>query len=111
MASREAIEVGRRSSRCNKAEQHKRMMRVTWAALAIVGLVSIASGQSSSSTPTVARLFSNLGSYHRQIWTTAPEAQRYFDQGLTLVYAFNHEEAMRSFRRAAELDPKAPMPL
>ena len=33
-----------------------------------------------------------------------------FDQGLTLIYAFNHEDAARSFRRAAELDPKSPMP-
>ena len=36
------------------------------------------------------------------------EAQHFFDQGLTLVYAFNHEEAIRSFKRAAELDPQAP---
>ena len=34
-----------------------------------------------------------------------------FNQGLTFVYAFNHDEAIRSFRRAAELDPASPMPL
>jgi tetratricopeptide (TPR) repeat protein len=38
-----------------------------------------------------------------------PEVQRFFDQGLTLVFAFNHEEAARSFRRAAELDPQSAM--
>jgi tetratricopeptide (TPR) repeat protein len=52
-----------------------------------------------------------LGSYHFEITTTSPEAQKFFDQGLTLVYGFNHGGAMRMFRRAAELDPSAPMPL
>jgi tetratricopeptide (TPR) repeat protein len=42
--------------------------------------------------------------------TKSPEAQRFFDQGLTLVFGFNHEEAARSFQRAAELDPQAAMP-
>ena len=44
------------------------------------------------------------------IATSSLEAQKFFDQGLALVYAFNHEEAVRSFTRAAELDPKAAMP-
>lgn len=57
-----------------------------------------------------AALFSGMGSLHHAIATSNPEAQRFFDQGLTLVYAFNHDEAGRSFRRAAELDPKAAMP-
>jgi tetratricopeptide (TPR) repeat protein len=55
-------------------------------------------------------LFAGLGSLHHPIQTSNPEAQRFFDQGLTLVYAFNHEEAVRSFKRAAELDPHAAMP-
>lgn len=55
-------------------------------------------------------LLGNLGEYHRAITTTNPEAQRFFDEGLTLLYGFNHEEAFRSFARAAALDPKAPMP-
>ena len=33
------------------------------------------------------------------------EAQRWFDQGLMLTYGFNHDEAARSFARAAALDP------
>jgi tetratricopeptide (TPR) repeat protein len=52
-----------------------------------------------------AQLFDGLGDYHRAISTTAPEAQRYFDQGMRLMWAFNHDEATRSFARAAELDP------
>ncbi len=47
-----------------------------------------------------------LGSYHREITTSSPEAQEFFDQGLRLLYAFNHDEAARSFARAAELDPQ-----
>lgn len=55
-------------------------------------------------------LLGNLGSYHRTIATANPDAQRFFDEGLTLLYGFNHEEAFRSFQRAAALDPAAPMP-
>lgn len=58
-----------------------------------------------------AAILPGLGDYHHAIATKSAEAQRFFDQGLTLVYAFNHEEALRSFLRAAELDPTSPMPL
>jgi tetratricopeptide (TPR) repeat protein len=53
-----------------------------------------------------APLFSDLGDHHLAISTSVPLAQRYFDQGLTLTYAFNHREAIRSFREAARLDPE-----
>jgi tetratricopeptide (TPR) repeat protein len=55
-------------------------------------------------------LMSGLGRLHHPIATKNPEAQQFFDQGLTLVYGFNHDEAVRSFRRAAELDSASPMP-
>jgi tetratricopeptide (TPR) repeat protein len=55
-------------------------------------------------------LFSNLGTLHHPITTSSPGAQQYFDQGLRLVFAFNHEEAINSFREAAKLDPQAAMP-
>jgi tetratricopeptide (TPR) repeat protein len=51
------------------------------------------------------RLFDGLGAVHQPISTEVPEAQRYFDQGLALTYAFNHEAAIDSFREAARLDP------
>jgi tetratricopeptide (TPR) repeat protein len=54
-------------------------------------------------------LFDNLGTLHHPITTKEPRAQAYFDQGLRLVYAFNHEEAIRSFDEAARLDPDAAM--
>jgi tetratricopeptide (TPR) repeat protein len=55
-------------------------------------------------------LFDNLGSHHHPITTTSEQAQQYFDQGLRLVYAFNHEEAIKSFEAAARLDSQAAMP-
>lgn len=57
-----------------------------------------------------AALFDNLGTLHHTITTTSERAQQYFDQGLRLVYAFNHEEAIAAFTEAARLDPEAPMP-
>jgi tetratricopeptide (TPR) repeat protein len=50
------------------------------------------------------------GRHHHPIATNHPEAQRYFDQGMTLLFGFNHPAAARSFQRAAELDSKAAMP-
>jgi tetratricopeptide (TPR) repeat protein len=52
-----------------------------------------------------ALLLDNLGSYHRPLTTPSADAQRFFDQGLRLIWAFNHDEAARSFAKAAELDP------
>jgi tetratricopeptide (TPR) repeat protein len=56
------------------------------------------------------QLLPGLGTHHHPIATKSPEAQKFFDQGLALSYAFNRAEAARSFRRAAELDPSAAMP-
>ncbi len=53
-----------------------------------------------------AQLFDGLGGFHRKIATASPEAQRYFDQGMRFVWAFNHDEATRSFAKAAEIDPE-----
>ena len=50
-------------------------------------------------------LFDDLGNHHRAISSKSPRARRYFDQGLRLVYAFNHDEAKRAFEEAARADP------
>ena len=55
-------------------------------------------------------LFEGLGTHTRPIAAANPEAQRYFDQGLAFMYGFNHDEAIRAFKKAAELAPQAPMP-
>lgn len=56
-----------------------------------------------------ALLLPGLGDHHHSVSTKVAEAQKFFDQGLTLLYAFNHDEARRSFARAAELDPTLAM--
>src|SRR5690242_10142691 len=56
-----------------------------------------------------ALLFDDLGTHHHAVTTRAPEAQRYFDQGLRLVWAFNHDEATRAFTQATRLDPDCAM--
>lgn len=51
----------------------------------------------------------DLGKLHHPITTQNADAQKAFDQGLTLVYAFNHEEAVNSFKRVLALDPNCAM--
>ena len=63
---------------------------------ALSSLTSLAQG---------AVLFDDLGTFQRKVTTRSPEAQAFFDQGMRLTYAFNHDEAARSFARAAQLDP------
>ena len=74
--------------------------------LAMFSLAEAAPADQTDAPP----LFDNLGSLHHPITTTSEQAQRFFDQGLRLVYAFNHEEAIRSFEAAAHLDSQAAMP-
>lgn len=54
-------------------------------------------------------LWDNLGNLSQTITTANPQAQRYFDQGLRLSFAFNHAEARLAFRKAQELDPQCAM--
>lgn len=54
-------------------------------------------------------LLEGIGEWARKVSTDSEEAQRYFDQGLNLLFAFNHDEASRSFRQATELDPGCAM--
>lgn len=58
--------------------------------------------------PAKAPRFDGLGKHTRPV-TMNKEAQAYFDQGLAFLYAFNHDEAIRSFEQAAKLDPECPM--
>ena len=93
------------------------MTRSAWSGVAR-GAVVIAAGSvlacGQGSTPegpqaeAGAPIFDNLGTHHVAI-TATPEAHRYFNQGFTLSYAFNHAEAIRSFREAARLDPQCAM--
>src|SRR5690349_8983936 len=69
------------------------------------------SGRASNTPPAQmpTPLFDDLGAYHHGVTTSNERAQKYFDQGLRLVYGFNHDEAERAFREAARLDPNCAM--
>jgi len=77
------------------------------AVLTMLVVLSAALAQDSGLKPVT--LMPGVGNVHHPVSTTNLEAQQFFDQGLRLVYAFNHEEAARSFQRAAELDPRLAM--
>jgi tetratricopeptide (TPR) repeat protein len=59
--------------------------------------------------PGAAVLLPGMGNLRYTVTTTSADAQRFFDQGISLAYAFNHEEAKRSFAEAARLDPSCAM--
>jgi tetratricopeptide (TPR) repeat protein len=89
---------------------------IGFAAAALLACAAPSSGTESTVAPTppsslsdTVPLYTNLGSHHKRISTRVPATQQYFDQGLRLVYGFNHAEAIRSFTRAAELDSTCAM--
>jgi len=63
-----------------------------------------------SDRPQPVELLPGLGDPHHPITTRDELAQAFFDQGLALLWGFNHDEAARSFRRASSIDPDAAMP-
>src|SRR5437763_8145924 len=77
------------------------------AILFCAALASISAATKNPAPPP--RLIPGLGEVHHPVSTRNREAQQFFDQGLKLVYGFNHDEARRSFQHAAELDPKLAM--
>jgi tetratricopeptide (TPR) repeat protein len=74
--------------------------------VAIVVLLFAATVALAADSP---QLFEGLGKHGRKVATVSPDAQKYFDQGLAFLFAFNHDEAIRSFKRAGELDPDCAM--
>src|SRR4051794_1821230 len=89
-------------------------MYVGWLLPLIIGTGTVAAQaphDHSGADPTSSTvLLPGMGSHDHPIATRNPRAQQFFDQGLVLAFAFNHDEAVRSFRRAMELDPEAAMP-
>jgi len=80
-------------------------------AISLCALVagSISTANSSEKQKRAPALMPGLGEVHHAVSTKNHQAQQFFDQGLKLVFGFNHDEARRSFQRAAELDPKLAM--
>src|SRR6266851_542976 len=74
--------------------------------LTLLAATTLAQEHASPGQPKAATLMSGLGDLHHPVSTSNPQAQQFFDQGLRLIYAFNHDEAAHSFQRASELDPK-----
>lgn len=70
----------------------------------ILGL-GLAVGTPAANDEPIAPRLSGLGDLHYDVTTSSEDAQAFFDQGLRLVYAFNHREAIRAFQEAARLDP------
>jgi len=81
-------------------------MKSSFAFAAIIVLsTSVLAQEHSMPAPAAVPLESGLGDLHFAVTTKNADAQRYFDQGMRYVYAFNHEAAVASFKRAVELDP------
>ena len=66
-------------------------------------------GHAPAKAPAPVALSSGLGDIDHPVSTTNAEAQKFFNQGLAYMYAFNHEEAVRSFKQATQLDPQLAM--
>lgn len=75
----------------------------------LLGQMTMTHDDSVDSRPVT--LVTGLGNSNHPIRISTPEAQRFFNQGLDYIWAFNHDEARRSFQHAADLDPTSAMPL
>lgn len=73
-------------------------------------LVSLLLSTSSHASSKGSILYDEMGDFSRTITTESAKAQQWFNQGMQLLYGFNHDEAIRSFHAAAEADPAAAMP-
>jgi len=78
-------------------------------AIALVGASTATPAGVGQESAPIAPELDGLGTLHMPVTTSVPRAQRFFDQGLRLLYAFNHAEAIRAFREAARLDPELAM--
>jgi len=81
------------------------------AAATVLCGISVAGEPASPARPAeaLAPELSGLGTLHVPVTTAVPRAQRFFDQGMRLLYAFNHSESIRAFREAVRLDPSLAM--
>ena len=97
-------------NRISSCEVHVRSLLMVLLLSCACGTNAAAQAQRPTEPP-LDLTFTTVGRQHHAIQTKSHEAQDFFDQGITLLYGFNHEGAARAFQRAAELDPASPMPL
>jgi len=100
-----SLSAGRRSTTTYRILREFLLCSVVW--LTVLSPIQV--GAESQPDSRRIPLYENLGTLHNAITTTSEEAQQFFDQGLRLVYAFNHEEAIHAFEEASRLDPTAAM--
>jgi hypothetical protein len=119
-----AWEILQKTRASGERGEHMTTLRYTFSLAATLSLLSgcakdasqrpsdgaHAGASTTAAAPTRTTPFGNLGAYHRAIKTANADAQKFFDEGLTLLYGFNHEEAFRSFQRSASHDADSPMP-
>jgi tetratricopeptide (TPR) repeat protein len=72
----------------------------------VFSVPAVAQHHPAQTQPKPVTLVTGIGDSHHPVSTSYPLAQKFFDQGLRFIYAFNHDEAARSFQQAAKLDPK-----
>ena len=84
-----------------------KLLTAVWVGLCLT--VSAVAQNHTMEAPKPVTMMTGLGDLHHPVSTKNAEAQQFFDQGLRLIYAFNHDEAARSFQKASELDPKLAM--
>jgi len=88
------------------------LLTVAFSSTALIGSISLegpAFAQEPGDTERIAPRLAGLGEYTRPVTTDSEDAQAFFDQGLKLVYAFNHKEALRAFQEALRHDPSCAM--
>jgi tetratricopeptide (TPR) repeat protein len=83
--------------------------RVLAVAAAVSIVIALVGMSARAQEAPIAPELTGLGTLHMPVTTSVPRAQRFFDQGLRLLYAFNHAESVRAFREAARLDPDLAM--
>src|SRR6266571_7530403 len=84
-------------------------MKMLVIALVLLCAISLSAQNHGMGSSKPVTLVTGIGDAHHPVSTKNAEAQQFFDQGLRFIYAFNHDEAARSFQRAAELDPTLAM--
>ncbi|MFT7668750.1 MAG: tetratricopeptide (TPR) repeat protein [Planctomycetota bacterium] len=91
----------------------QKLYRLSSSLVLILGVClapQIVGGCQSSSLGEGAHIYEGFGNYERAITTDSPDSQLWFNQGMQLMYGFNHDEAIRSFEKALTFDDEAAMP-
>lgn len=87
----------------------KRLAQFLPALICLAALGCRSASPPSATGQSKPQLFHGASEFRKPVTTSSKLAQKYVNQGFVWLYAFNHDEAIRSFTKAAELDPDCPM--